>query len=254
MSNWMIDSPSRSRNAHEAGLHSATVPDRPPTSGVGAADVPLLVAHRAGNGLDLLRASEAAGVSFAEADIHLFRGRLEVRHLRTLGPVPVFWDRWQVAPPWRPRLLLADLLAAARSTTELMLDLKGRKPRLAELVSEAIDPYVGQRRLTISARCWPLLELFDGLPVRRLHSIRSARQLRALVRRSAGRRLDGVAIHERLLDLDAVADLRRIAGIVMTWPVNDAGRATELLSLGIDGLITDRPEAIAHLVPAEGIA
>lgn len=238
-----------------SGATLVAVPNRPPTSGaVGSADAPLLVAHGAGNRLDLLHTSEAAGFAFAEADVHLFRGRLEVRHLKTLGPLPVFWDRWQVAPPWRPRLLLADLLAAAAPTTELMLDLKGRKPRLAELVIEAIHPYLGRRRLTISARCWPLLELFEGLPVRRLHSIRSARQLRALVRQSEGRRLDGVAIHERLLDLDAVAELRRITEVVMTWPVNDAGRATELLGLGIDGLISDRPEAIAHLAPGEGFA
>lgn len=231
------------------------MPNRPPTSGaIGSAHLPLVVAHRAANRLDLLRASEAAGFAFAEADVHLFRGRLEVRHLKTLGPVPFFWDRWQVAPPWRPRLLLAELLAAAAPTTELMLDLKGRNRRLAELVIEALDPYLGERQLTISARCWPLLELFSGLPVRRLHSIRSARQLRSLVRQSAGRPLDGVSIHERLLDLDAVADLRRFAGVVMTWPVNDAARATELIRLGIDGLISDRPEAIAHLAPREGIA
>ena len=205
------------------------------------------MAHGAGNHLDLLRASEAAGPAFAEADVHLFRGRLEVRHLRTLGPVPVYWDRWRVAPPWRPRLLLADLLAAAAPTTALMLDLKGRRPRLAELVIEAISPYLGERELTVSARCWPLLERFEGLPVRRLHSIRSARQLRALVRQAAGGRVEGVSIHERLLNLAAVAELRRFAGVVMTWPVNDAERATELVRLGIDGLISDRPEAFAHL-------
>ena len=231
------------------------VPNHPPSSGaVGSADVPLLVAHRAGNRLDLLRASEAAGISFAEADVHLFRGRLEVRHLKTLGPVPFYWDRWQVWPPWRPHLLLADLLAAAAPTTELMIDLKGRKPRLAELVIKALEPYLGERRVTISARCWPLLELFDELPVRRLHSIRSERQLRALIRQSAGEQLDGVAIHERLLDGDAVTDLRRIAAVVMTWPVNDAVRATELLRLGIDGLITDRPETLANLGLRERLA
>jgi glycerophosphoryl diester phosphodiesterase len=242
----------RSRNPHETGLQWSAVPNRPPTSGaIGSA---LVVAHRAGNHLDLLRASEAAGLALAEADVHLFRGRLEVRHLKTLGPVPLFWDRWQVAPPWRPRLLLADLLAAAAPTTELMLDLKGRAPRLAELVAQAIDPYLGQRSLTVSARCWPLLTCFEGLPVRRLHSIRSARQLRALVRQSAGKRLEGVSIHERLLNLDAVAELRRIAAVVMTWPVNDPERATELLRLGIDGLISDRPEAIAHLAAPAGVA
>jgi glycerophosphoryl diester phosphodiesterase len=213
----------------------------------------VVVAHGAGNRLDALRAAEAAGVAFAEADVHLFRGRLEVRHVKTLGPVPVYWDRWKLAPPWRSYPLLHELLGAAAPTTELMIDLKGRKLRLAELVAEALEPYLGVRRLTVSARCWPLLEVFDGLPVRRLHSVRSARQLRALVLQSTVR-IEGVSIHERLLDLASVAELRRVAGVVMTWPVNDAARASELLRLGVDGLISDRPEALFELAVPEAAA
>jgi glycerophosphoryl diester phosphodiesterase len=231
------------------------VPNRPSIpAAVGSAAAPLVVAHRAGNALDRLRASEAAGLAFAEADVHLFRGRLEVRHFKTVGPLPLFWDRWELAPPWRPRLLLDEVLAAAAPSTELMIDLKGRRPRLAELVAEAVAPYLGQRRLTVSSRCWPLLEPFAELPVRRLHSVGSARQLRALVRQFPGARLDGVAIHERLLDLAALAELRRIAAVVMTWPVNDAGRAAELLGLGVDGLISDRPEAITAAFATEAAA
>lgn len=130
-----------------------------------------------------------------------------------------------------------------------MIDLKGRSRRLAERVVETLTPYLGTRRLTVAARSWPLLEPFAGLPVRRLHSVGTARQLRALVREFADERLDGVSIHARLLDAAAVAELRRIAGVVMTWPVNDAGRAKELLALGVHGLISDRPHELAGVVP-----
>jgi glycerophosphoryl diester phosphodiesterase len=40
----------------------------------------LVVAHRAGNDLARLRAALDAGADLVEADIHAFRGRLEVRH------------------------------------------------------------------------------------------------------------------------------------------------------------------------------
>ncbi len=40
----------------------------------------------------------------------------------------------------------------------------------------------------------------------------------------------------------------------MTWPVNDAARATELLRLGVDGLISDRPEALSGLSLPEAAA
>ena len=49
--------------------------------------MPFVVAHRAGNDLTDLRAAELLGNTVVEADVLLHRGRLEVRHPRTLGPV-----------------------------------------------------------------------------------------------------------------------------------------------------------------------
>lgn len=209
---------------------------------------PFVVAHRAGNELEQLRAAERLGVALVEADVQLFRGRAEIRHLKTVGPLPLYWDRWELASPLRPRLLLPDLLAATRAETELMLDLKGRRPALARLVRTTIEPCLPERRFTICARSWDLLDAFEGLGVRRMASVGSARQLGRLLRRFSGRRLDGVSIHERLLDERVVDDLRRVADVVLTWPVNAPGRARELLGIGVDGLISDRAEHIGPLV------
>ncbi len=177
--------------------------------------------------------------------MRLFRGRLEIRHLKTLGPLPILWDRWELAAPWRPRLELAALLDAVSPRTELVLDLKGRDKRVATHVLEALDPHLGRRRFTVCARHWSLLDVFHGRPVRRMQSIGSARQLRRLLRRFAGERLDGVSIHERLLNAESVASLREIADVIMTWPVNRPERARELLRLGVTGLITDELAGLA---------
>jgi hypothetical protein len=57
-------------------------------------DSPLLaVAHRAGNNLADLRAALAAGVDLVEADVHLYRGALEVRHRKAVGP-NYYWEQW----------------------------------------------------------------------------------------------------------------------------------------------------------------
>ena len=45
----------------------------------------LHVAHRAGNTPDLLTAALADGADLVEADVHLYRGRLEIRHTKTMG-------------------------------------------------------------------------------------------------------------------------------------------------------------------------
>ena len=211
---------------------------------------PFVVAHRAGNCLDRLRDAERLGVALVEADVRLFRGRPEIRHLKTVGPLPLYWDRWELASPFRPRLVLSELLRAGREATGLMLDLKGSRMRLAEKVRAELEPYLPGRRFTVCARSWQLLEAFDGLPVRRIASVGSRRQLRTLLHRLPGAGLDGVSVHERLLDDRVVADLRSVTDVVLTWPVNAPGRARELVRMGIDGLISDRAGVIAPVAAA----
>ncbi len=45
----------------------------------------LAVGHRAGNNVADLRAAVDAGVHLVEADVHLYRGALEVRHRKAIG-------------------------------------------------------------------------------------------------------------------------------------------------------------------------
>ena len=205
---------------------------------------PFVVAHRAGNDLGILRRAEALAPRLVEADLHLRRGRVEVRHLKTLGPVPLLWDRWRLAPGWVPRLELSTLLAEAGPGTELMLDLKGRDVRLSSRVAEAIAR-ARPARITVCARNWALLEPLRDVPgLRIVHSVGSRRQLRALRRRFAGRRLAGVSIHRELLDPATVADLRARSELVMTWPVATADEARTLAGWGVDGVITERFDAL----------
>lgn len=187
-----------------------------------------------------------------EADVHLFRGRLEVRHLKTLGPVPILWDRWKLGNPFARRLLVPELLDAVAERTELLLDLKGRDRRLSAALLELLEPTLrAGRQVTVCARSWPLLEPFSGVGGSRLvHSVGSGRDLRRLRRLVAGRRLQAITIHERLLDSRTVRDLRELADTILTWPINTVERAQELVSLGVDGLISDRP---ALLQPVVGV-
>jgi glycerophosphoryl diester phosphodiesterase len=196
-----------------------------------------IIAHRAGNDLERLREAESLGIDFVEADLRLWRGRVEVRHLKTIGPIPIFWDRWLLANPFTPRLRLENLLEAVVPRTELLLDLKGRNSQLAQLVLEQLPC---DRRVTVCARSWRLLEPFrDRSNIRVVYSIGSHRQLNRLLERFDGRQLDGVSIHERLLDARTVAELQRRVAVVMTWPINTLHRAHELTAMGVNGLISD---------------
>jgi glycerophosphoryl diester phosphodiesterase len=189
----------------------------------------------------MLRRAEAQRARLVEADVHLFAGRLEVRHLKTIGPLPVLWDRWYLAPRDTPRLELRELLAAVTPETELMLDLKGIDPRLPGRLAAELARHPGP--VTVCSRNWRFLRRLRGPRI--VHSVGSRRQLRALRRRFAGRRLEGVSIHRRLLDAATVADLRRRADMVLAWPVATAEEARRLAGWGVDGMISERYEALA---------
>ncbi len=209
-----------------------------------------LIAHRAGNDLTMLRDAVGFGARLVECDLRLFRGRIEVRHLKTIGPIPILWDTWHLANPFKRRLQLHELLDAVGPIgAELMLDLKGRDPRLSERVIAELDARSIHLPMTVCARSWKLLDAFeDRADVRTVCSVGSRRGLRRLLARRRERRLGGVSIHANLLDANTVAQLRETCEVVMTWPVNCADRARTLLDWGVHGLITDEAHVIAPVV------
>jgi glycerophosphoryl diester phosphodiesterase len=207
---------------------------------------PFVVAHRAGNDLSRLRVAEALRVPLVEADVHLFAGRLEVRHLKTLGPVPILWDRWELAPPWRPRLLVEELLGARAPGTELMLDLKGHDRRLSARLADAIRASEAPERVSVCSRNWRLLEAFGDLDsVRVVHSVGSARQLARLRALRPGHALAGISIDRRLLNPAVVSELRHRARLLMAWPVETPEQARTLAGWGVHGLISQAFERLA---------
>jgi glycerophosphoryl diester phosphodiesterase len=207
-------------------------------------DGPLILAHRAGNDLAALRTAEALGVDVIEADIRYFRGRLEVRHLKTVGPVRIYWERWRLCRPGAPIIDLETLLRATAPTTRLMLDLKGFDPRLGPAVLAVLDRHP-DARLTLCARHWRHLRGFEGRPnVRLVRSVGNRAQLRAVRRLLSRRPLDGISIHRRLLTPAVVSELRARVPLVLTWPVNSLETADLLAGWGVNGMISDHPHLL----------
>jgi len=99
----------------------------------------LAVAHRAGNSITALRAALDAGVDLVETDIHLFRGALEVRHAKAIGP-HLCWERWAEVRRRRGGAVpdLAEVLTEAEGDSRLMLDLKGRSVAVAQRVAAVL--------------------------------------------------------------------------------------------------------------------
>lgn len=208
---------------------------------------PLVIAHGAANSPAALAAASGRA-DVVEADVRRFAGRLEARHAKTLGPLPLLWDHGRLIDPRTPRPRLADLLPLVPEDLALLLDLKGPDPRMAAEVLAATRAWRAARPLLASARSWRTADRLTGEPgLTVLHSVGGARGLRALLRRYGPGALEGVAIDRRLLTPGVVGALRERAPRVWTWPVDDPGTARTLVLWGVTGLISDRPERLASL-------
>ncbi len=180
-----------------------------------------------------------------EVDVHLFWGRLEVRHHKSVGPLPLLFDRGE---PWhvgRWPVRLEDVAAAAAPGTALHLDLKGWDPRLARRVRAVLDP---DRTYVVSSRSWWLLRPFRSVDgVRVMRSIGAPWQLRwfrVRHRRGVG---EAVCIRSDRLTPEVCSMLRRRSDGVFVWRVRSVEHADELVALGIDGLIVDDLEVVQQL-------
>ena len=211
---------------------------------------PLAIAHRAGNSLAGLHAANTLGVDVIECDVHEHRGRLEVRHLKTAGPLPFLWDRWELASASAPRLGLRELLEADRHGTTFMLDLKGRRNTAARSVARMLHEVARHEPVLVCGRYWPSVELVAELPyARAVLSARNRVELARLRQRVAEEpAAHGVSIHLSLLDEKLVAGLLRHVEVVMTWPVNDEAALDIALGLGANGIISDEPDVLAMLL------
>jgi hypothetical protein len=157
----------------------------------------------------------------------------------------VFWDRWELHGPWAPRPTLEAVLDVPGC--ELYVDLKGRDPGLGPAVVAAVRRRHA-RDLVVSSRCWRHLTVLRGEPgVQLVPSVGHPWQLRRLLAPSPTDPLDGVAVHERLLDGTTVARLLERAAVLYSWPVNDPATAERLLGLGVRGLIGDDVTVLADV-------
>ncbi|MGE3074083.1 MAG: glycerophosphodiester phosphodiesterase [Dehalococcoidia bacterium] len=201
---------------------------------------PLIVAHRYGNHIETMLRACSLGADLVEADIHSDRGRLEVRHTKTMGPVPFLWDRWSLSAGWTPRLLLKDVLQAVPPGCEVMLDLKGRGSRFPGAVAEAVHEAMGGRPYTVCSQLWnTLVPFYDDPDARVIHSVGSAAALQRALPHLEDERFDGISIHKKFLSEPVVRSLLERVSLVMTWPVNQESELRRLQGLGVNGFIID---------------
>jgi glycerophosphoryl diester phosphodiesterase len=218
-------------------------------------DRPMLaVAHRAGNNLADLRGALHAGVDLVEADVHLYRDLLEVRHRKAIGR-HLYWEQWTEVTRRRDIVVpeLSELLAAAAGTPRLMLDLKGPSLAVAPRVAETVRACAPGMPLAVCTKQWRMLDAFAGdANVRCLLSANDPLQLIRLRARLRRQRAYGVSIRLRLLTPAIVAELRRGTDLVLAWPVDSDAALARARSIGVTGVISKNLPMLTRLVEQRG--
>jgi glycerophosphoryl diester phosphodiesterase len=200
----------------------------------------LAIAHRAGNSLADLRGALDAGVDLVEADVHLIREALQVRHRRRIGRRPV-----SGLP------VLDQVLAAAAGDPRLMLDLKGPMLGVAPRVAALLRRDAPGVPVTICTKQWRMLDAFEADPhVRRVFSASTPLQLARLRLRLRRTPAFGVSIRRTLLTPAIVAELRRRGTIVMAWPVDTELAFEHAARLGVSAVISKNLALLRRIVAA----
>ncbi len=201
---------------------------------------PLVIAHRAGNELATARRAEALGADLVEVDVWSYRHRIELRHVKTMGPLPLLWDRWTLQPGWRHRFVFSELLVGTKVDTRLLLDLKGKDASLAEHVIATIRGGQPARQIILCGRNWAQLDPVaadEDLTI--FYSINSDDELRAVWAKLARTAHPAVSIHARYLTPQLTQRFHDARTTVISWPINNIALARHLFDLGVDGFTTD---------------
>lgn len=202
-----------------------------------------LIAHRAGNAVEAVAPAVVVSDTI-EADVHLFHGRVEVRHPKVIRPSRIQWERWWIDlhPPTPPAL--AEIVAAMPSDTAVWLDLKGFTRRLT---IAAVGAVPASRPITTSSRSWWVLAPARSRNIRTMRSVGSRWQLWAVRRVRRWHPTDGIVVNERFLTRGRLPSLLGLTPTVHAWGVLDLPRAVELIEGGITGLIIDDLNLIAQI-------
>ncbi|WP_410000315.1 glycerophosphodiester phosphodiesterase family protein [Halomonas sp. I1] len=162
---------------------------------------------------------------------------------------------------------LDEALKRVRGRANLMIELKPSAGRGSELINAvervlederqarlmcrrqaaaalcgSVDPWAS---VTIAALSYSLLDDVE----RRLPEARTTLLAQLVMRGTLPRRgFDVLALRHNRISLEEVRRARHHGYRLLAWTVNDPARMSRLIDLGVDGIITDRPDRLARLL------
>jgi glycerophosphoryl diester phosphodiesterase len=216
-------------------------------------------AHRAEHTVAAYDLALAQGADRIELDVRpTADGTLVVLHDATLGRTTgvdrrldevTHADLQELCGDAAPLTLDAVLRRyGAHPSARLLVELKAPQPAWEARVAEALLAHDLAERTVVQS--------FDTPALRRLHAAYPWLECAPLYARRRGRRtLDaaarfagGIGVWHRQVDAALVGAAHARGLAVRAWTVNDPAAIERLVALGVDGVITDRPDLATEIV------
>lgn len=191
------------------------------------------VGHNSGDTLASARIALRHGADAVEIDVIAMNGRLYAGHSlparslsRRLYRGPTLEEVWKATGD--ARVIKLDLKPSSVQDLQALLTFLEARQDGREVIVASSDPRV----VRVFAQQLPMVRRFLSVPTRQ--ALERLQNDPALVAS-----LDGVTIHEALLDTATMGWLRARGLRVVAWTVNDIARVNTLVRLGVDGITTD---------------
>ncbi len=174
-------------------------------------------------------------------------GRLVVVHSSVAGGVAVKsnpYESYRTLPDGYEIPLFEDVLKTLAGRTFLDIELK--EPGFEEAAAELIKQYADTKKVMVSGFHTEMLNrVYELIPGVRLGFIYNRTQDEELRHNSP---IDFVIPQFRLASRELIEEVHDEDLQVYAWTVNDESEMRRLLSLGVDGIITDRPDLLAKVL------
>ncbi len=207
----------------------------------------LIVGHRA-NAPRILRWYLKIGVPIIEVDVRHINGRFLVLHgpssikrASIPGKVMAWIDyHFFYRDPLLRKIELVDILKRINGKADICLDIKqeGYEDKLLEL----IDDFGFKGEVYVSSELHPIIKRIKEID----EKIITIASLNILPINPVGVVLDSKAdiasIRLSLISKELVEDMHKANLKVIAWTINDKETLLKFVKLGVDGIVTDRPD------------
>lgn len=180
-------------------------------------------------------------------DFYAVHGPSPIRRASLPGKIMAWIDyRFFYRDPLIKPLKLIRILQMINGKADVMIDIK--QLGIVDKLLETLDNSDFRGKVYITSELHPVIKEIKDLR-KDIITIASINILPIdIIDIASKANADMVSMHLSLLNKEIIDNLHGHGFKVLTWTINDEKQAMEYIDMGVDGIVTDRPDRILSLI------